>query len=165
MGNTEFNQNLNDIAFDSEGKLFGALAKKGIDPIRLAYIDTETGKGIEIESYDAANIYSIAFTSGAIMSSVPKSIIDAARWFKLDQNCPNPFSSSTVIRFQLPSIAYVKLSVYDLLGQKVTTLVKERQQPGSHEVTWDATGVPEGVYFYRLEVGSFSETRKLVLIK
>ena len=81
------------------------------------------------------------------------------------QNYPNPFSTSTVISYQLPSIADVELSVYDLLGQKVVTFVKERQQPGSYEVTWDATDFPEGIYFYRLKVGSYVESRRMVLIK
>jgi hypothetical protein len=62
-------------------------------------------------------------------------------------------------------ICKVELSVYNLLGQKVTTLVNKKQSAGSYEVQWDASGFSSGVYLYRLSVGTFIETKKLVLLK
>ncbi|MBI4547485.1 MAG: SBBP repeat-containing protein [Ignavibacteriae bacterium] len=85
--------------------------------------------------------------------------------FCLEQNHPNPFNPSTVISFQLPVSSFATLKVYNVLGQEVATLVNAEMKPGSHEVTWDATGLPSGVYFYRLQAGSFAETRKLVLLR
>jgi hypothetical protein len=100
-----------------------------------------------------------------LITGIEDEYINTTGKLALFQNYPNPFSSSTVISYQLPSVADVELSVYDLLGQKVATLVKESQQPDSYEVTWDATDFPEGIYFYRLKVGSYVESRRMVLIK
>jgi hypothetical protein len=88
--------------------------------------------------------------------------------FELHQNYPNPFNPGTKITFSIPvgtGHAPTVLKVYDLLGREVATLVNEVKDPGSYEVTWDASGVASGVYFYRLNAGSFSETRRLVLMK
>ncbi len=105
-----------------------------------------------------------------ISSEIPKS-------FALYQNYPNPFNPTTKIKFSLPSPAIggqdpskggaleTKLVVYNALGQQVATLVNERLNPGAYETEWDATAFPSGVYFYKLESGNFSESKKLVLIK
>jgi hypothetical protein len=86
--------------------------------------------------------------------------------FQLSQNYPNPFNPITVIRWQLPVGSQVELSVYNLLGQKVATLVNEKQNAGSHQVEWDASDFASGIYFYRLLTdGGFVQTRKLMLIK
>jgi photosystem II stability/assembly factor-like uncharacterized protein len=83
----------------------------------------------------------------------------------LSQNYPNPFSRSTSIRFQISESYHVTLKVYDINGQEVATLVNEQMIPGSHEVTWNAEGFPAGVYFYKLEAGTYIKSRKLVLIR
>jgi hypothetical protein len=84
---------------------------------------------------------------------------------KLHQNYPNPFNPSTTIRYGLPNRSYVTLAVYNTLGQQVATLVNENKEVGYHEVRFDGTGLASGVYFYRLQAGSFTETKKLVLLK
>lgn len=85
--------------------------------------------------------------------------------FALGQNYPNPFNAETVISYQLSVISEVELSVYNILGQKVATLVSARQPAGSYKVEWDASCFASGVYLYRLEAGKFSETRKLIILK
>ena len=85
--------------------------------------------------------------------------------FRLDQNYPNPFNPSTTIQYQLPARTHVVLKLYDLLGRDVRTLVDERQTAGDHRVTLDASRLASGVYFYRLEAGTYRETRKLLLLK
>ena len=85
--------------------------------------------------------------------------------FQLYQNYPNPFNPRTVIRYQLPAVSKVNLSVYNTLGQKVATLVNEKQPMGSYEVDFDGSNLASGIYFYRLQVDDFSETKKMVLIK
>lgn len=85
--------------------------------------------------------------------------------FILDQNYPNPFNPSTTINFQTPKNSYANLSIYNILGQKVETLVNDYVTAGSHSVNWDAANMPSGIYVYRLEVGSFSVSKKMVLIK
>ena len=85
--------------------------------------------------------------------------------FELMQNYPNPFNPSTSIEYSVPSNEYVLLKVYDLLGNEVNTLVNERQSAGNYEVNFDASNLASGIYFYRLQSGSFIQTKKLMLLK
>ncbi len=85
--------------------------------------------------------------------------------FKLYQNSPNPFNPSTVISYQLPEINYVELNIYNALGQKMVTLISEKQNAGQHRVTWDAIGFTNGIYYYHLKAGEFEEVRRMVLVK
>jgi len=85
--------------------------------------------------------------------------------FKLEQNYPNPFNPSTIIRWQLPKESFVTLKVYDLLGNEITTLVNEEKAAGNYEVTFDASVLPSGVYFYTLSTGNFISTKKMILTK
>jgi len=89
----------------------------------------------------------------------------APKQFALEQNYPNPFNPSTTIRYQLPVASEVKLEVYDVLGKKIATLVNERQSAGSYQVVWNASGLSSGTYFYRLQAGTFVETKKMILVK
>ena len=93
--------------------------------------------------------------------------------FALSQNSPNPFNPSTTISYSIPDNSQelaVKLSVYNIRGQLVRTLVDDFQAPGTYNVNWDGTDamgrqVSSGVYFYRLRAGDFSQTRKMLLVK
>ncbi|MDO8470218.1 MAG: T9SS type A sorting domain-containing protein [bacterium] len=85
--------------------------------------------------------------------------------FSLAQNYPNPFNPSTVISFQLTIGGSVSLTVYNLLGQEVATLVNEKLSAGKYEATWDANGFPSGTYFYRLMSNGLVQTKKMVLLK
>ena len=83
----------------------------------------------------------------------------------LYQNYPNPFNSRTVIRYSLPVTGYVTLKVYNVLGQAVATLLDGRLSAGEHVLTWDADDVSTGIYFYSLTTESFTQTKKLILLK
>jgi hypothetical protein len=85
--------------------------------------------------------------------------------FELYQNQPNPFNPVTNIKYDIPRESYVKLVVYDLLGQVVTTLVNEVKKPGAYTVQWGSENMPSGVYIYRLNAGDFEKTIKMVLLK
>lgn len=85
--------------------------------------------------------------------------------FSLSQNYPNPFNPSTTINYQLPTNSFVSLAVFDVLGREVKTLVNRRQNAGDHTVTFNAANLPSGVYFYRLEAGTYHDTKKLMLLK
>jgi hypothetical protein len=112
-----------------------------------------------------------AFTEMDLISFVP--IVNSAfeprtqmpAECSLLQNYPNPFNPSTTIRYALPRRSRVTLSVYNTLGQVVAPLVQEEQEPGYHDVRFDASGLASGVYFYRLTAGSFVETRKLMILR
>jgi flagellar hook assembly protein FlgD len=89
---------------------------------------------------------------------------------RLDQNVPNPFNPSTVIGYAIARDEQVTLTVYDVGGRKVRTLVNERQRADVYRVTWDGmtdAGVraASGVYFYKLAAGKFTQTKKMVLLK
>jgi hypothetical protein len=86
--------------------------------------------------------------------------------FTLDQNYPNPFNPSTTISYSLPQASTVTLTVYDPEGCLITTLIdNEKKEAGSHTRTFNAANLPSGVYFYRLQAGSYMETKKMALIK
>jgi protocatechuate 3,4-dioxygenase beta subunit len=85
--------------------------------------------------------------------------------FLLEQNYPNPFNPSTKIRYTLPSGNNTKLSVYDVFGKKVTSLINTFQQAGSYEVIFDASKLSSGFYFYRLTAGNFIKTKEMLLLK
>lgn len=91
--------------------------------------------------------------------------LERPQTFSLDQNYPNPFNPTTVISYRLSVNGLVTLKVYDMLGRQVKALVNERQSAGNHSVAFDAERMPSGIYFYRLQAGMRSETKKLVLLK
>jgi Peptidase M30. len=103
--------------------------------------------------------------------AVPTAVIEVAtqtnvpQQYKLEQNYPNPFNPSTTIKFQMPSKGFVKLKIYDMIGREVATLVDGFQEAGTHDVKFDASNLPSGVYFYRITTGTYAATKKLVLIK
>ncbi len=104
-----------------------------------------------------------------VLTSIEGSLAELPRTFSLEQNYPNPFNPSTAIRYELPAKSLVTLKVFDVLGREAATLVNEQQPPGTHTVRWDASVFPSGVYFYRLEARSTTQshakTMKMVLLK
>ncbi len=101
-------------------------------------------------------------TEGAVESA---DLSTTPETFSLAQNSPNPFNPSTAIAFTLPAQARVRLTVFNALGQEVATLVDDERPAGSHVARWDALNQPSGAYFYRIESGSFVETKRMMLIK
>jgi photosystem II stability/assembly factor-like uncharacterized protein len=119
--------------------------------------------------FDGGNIYAAAadrfFRSVTIPTSVFQTPNVPPKDFSLSQNYPNPFNPSTVISYSLPANGPVTLKVYDVLGREVAVLVSGQMSAGGHSVQWNAENYPSGVYFYRLQAGSFVETKKLVFLK
>jgi hypothetical protein len=92
--------------------------------------------------------------------------------FRLEQNYPNPFNPVTTIKYSIPNVtlsgvegSQVKLKIYDVLGNEVATLVNEFRNAGSYEIDFNASSLSSGIYFYRLQTGSFVQTKKMVIIK
>ena len=81
--------------------------------------------------------------------------------FSLSQNYPNPFNSTTRIRYTIPEYSSVQLKVYDFLGREVASLVNEDKSPGIYEVEFDGSQLPRGLYFYKIQAGTYTETRKM----
>jgi len=85
--------------------------------------------------------------------------------YRLRQNYPNPFNSTTTISYSIPKLSIVELTLYDLLGREVTTLVNRKQSAGSYRVTFDGKYLSSGTYFVQMKVGEFIKTQKMVLLK
>ena len=128
--------------------------------------------------------YEDYYSFGCFLSGVPYGTplsvfdeINLAENFKLFQNYPNPFNPSTKIKYTVPGVVNdhwsmergnegeVKLIVYDILGREIETLVNEDQAAGTYEVNWNASGLPSGVYFYKLQAGDYIQTNKMLLLK
>ncbi len=152
-----------------------------------------TGKGIIVETKDGGNNWSVQIDSlgspliatcfkdgygwavgrnGLVLKkdfSIITGINDNNEIYNdntiLFQNYPNPFSSETVISYQLPVINNIELGVFDITGRKVTTLVRERQQPGRYDAEWNAEGITPGLYLYELKDGQIRQVRKMIKIK
>jgi hypothetical protein len=104
------------------------------------------------------SLESIASTDVEEEQSVPREC-------DLRQNYPNPFNPSTTISYALPTQGFVSLKVFNVLGQEVAILVNGIESPGSKSVTLDGSGLPSGVYFYRLQAGSYSSTKMLMVVR
>jgi hypothetical protein len=88
-----------------------------------------------------------------------------AKNFTLKQNYPNPFNPTTIINYELGITNYVKLIVYDLLGREAKTLVDKKQPAGSYRVTFDASGLASGIYYYQLIAEDYVQIRKMLLLR
>jgi hypothetical protein len=136
----------------SDGGQFVFISGK---PYRYAAGELRSNMAFMLANFFAEPITSVKTVSQNLVSSS----------FKLQQNYPNPFNPATVISYQLPVSAEVELIVFSVTGQKVATLISERQAAGTHKYEWDASAFASGVYFCRLTAGEFVQMRKLLLLK
>ncbi len=144
---------------------YPSLKGKGTSPVGAQYqfVDSRVQPGVEYRY----TLRSIDFdgTVHDYATTVTLRAKPMVTEFRLDQNFPNPFNPSTVIQYQLPMSSEVKLVVYDMLGREVQPLVNTRQAAGSYQVQFNAASLTSGVYFYRLQAGTFVETKKMMLVK
>jgi photosystem II stability/assembly factor-like uncharacterized protein len=153
-------------------------------PPFIAHYDTIGGtwdtqdindKFIGVESIDMLNTkigYAVGgqglvykTTNGGILGVRPEQLNAAPADFSLSQNFPNPFNPSTTINFTLPVSGNVSLKVYDMVGREVATLVNSYTNAGSYSVSFDATRLSSGMYFYKLQSGEFTQVKKMMLLK
>jgi len=120
----------------------------------------------EFYSFSSASFidlyYGVTLTRGTA-TSIEEDLMP--KTFELSQNFPNPFNPSTQIRYAVPQISEVRLDVYNMIGQRVATLVNEEKLPGNYSIDFDASTLSSGIYFYRLQAGSVQLTRKMMLVK
>jgi hypothetical protein len=115
----------------------------------------------------AQNFYDTSFPVSVLQNKENTFLVE----FQLFQNYPNPFNPTTIIKYTIatPNLpqgeAFVKLKVYDVLGNAIATLVNEEKPAGSYEVEFDGTGLTSGIYFYQLKAGNYIETKKMVLLR
>ncbi len=130
------------------------------------------GGPVNLNRFDAVDLNRV-YDPGMVTDV--EEIDEVRKVFSLEQNYPNPFNPSTTIKFTIPSVGdvirlggaslTVLLKTYDILGNEITTLVNENKPPGIYEIEFDAANLTSGVYFYRLEVGSFTQIKKMMLLK
>jgi hypothetical protein len=119
-------------------------------------------------NWEVARTYYIDSLSIHIQVDNPNDLQDDGGFvpdYYLHQNYPNPFNPSTSISYSISERAFVTLKVYDVLGNEIAILVNEEKTIGNYKVDFDASGLPSGIYFYRLQAGSFVETKKMVLMR
>ena len=129
---------------------------------------SDTSKSIA-NDYKYSSLFSVGNVAARFISATtgiitPEKLMAPAN-FALEQNYPNPFNPVTNFRFSIADVQFVELKVFDLLGREVTTVVSERKPAGTYTAQWNATRFASGAYFYRLQAGSFSDTKKLLLLK
>ncbi len=139
------------------------------------YNDTNSGLpsnyvyAIVIDSNDnkwlATNGGLAVFNENGIVTSIDKQDNPSRITFALSQNYPNPFNPTTTIQYAISKPGYVTLKVYDILGKEITTLVNEQKLAGTYSINFSANKLTSGVYFYSIHVGSFTQTKKLLLLK
>ena len=131
------------------------LKKQDMPPLSMLSINS-----MQFESTDA-NRFGITIRP----TSVNNEVIEKPMVFALDQNYPNPFNPSTTISYTLSESGAVNIGVYNLMGQRIATLVDEYKSAGIYNISWNAKGASSGMYYYRLEANGNAITRKMTLIK
>ncbi|MCP4583699.1 MAG: T9SS type A sorting domain-containing protein [candidate division Zixibacteria bacterium] len=106
-----------------------------------------------------------AYSGGELAVDINESIVAVPKTTLLAKNYPNPFNAATSIKYELPRQAHVTIEIYDILGRKVASLVDRQQLAGYHQAVWQADGFSSGMYFYKLQAGDYSETKKMLLLK
>ncbi len=150
-------------------------SNNGIDTIWNAMIDvypTRIAQGIGVTNYDYSNYPGSGGLVGAVINGDTLGTLTSIKDTRLKpnsyniyQNYPNPFNPSTTIRYSLPKNDFVNLVIYNTLGQKVSTLVNEYQTSGKYSVQFNASNLPSGVYFYKIESGNFIKVNKMLLLR
>ena len=125
----------------------------------VSFTDSDNGTAVGL------NGKILRTTNGGVTFVEEEEIDEIPTEFLLSQNYPNPFNPSTKIRYSVPQSSSVVIKVFDILGNEIETLVNEEKSVGTYELNWNAENLPSGVYFYRLQAGSFVETKKMVLMK
>ena len=118
-----------------------------------------------LNTHPEASAAALAAPAGNGEGAAPVTANGLPKAYALDQNTPNPFNPTTQIRFALPAESHVSLTIYNVAGERVATLIDDTAPAGFHTVQLDAANLASGVYFYRLNAGNFSQTKKMVLLK
>jgi len=135
----------------------------GLTNLRVQCIAYDTTNKVLYAGTAGAGVFRLFL--GAATVGVEKDDHSLPPQFALSQNYPNPFNPSTTIGYSLPKAARVSLRVFNTLGQEVASLMNGEKEAGTYQVTWNAAGMPSGVYIYRLQAGGFVESKKLTLLR
>jgi hypothetical protein len=164
------------VYYGSESGVYdGVDANEGESPITISTFDEFELSGLPdggsqyffvVKAFDLSGNLSEA--SNESSTTISTDIFDEAETpeqYFIEQNYPNPFNPSTSITYKVPETANVTITLYDMLGRKLSTLVNERKTAGSYQITLDMSSYSSGIYLYRMQSGTFVKTRRLTLIK
>jgi len=137
---------------------------------------TDSSQTLEMRTTDFWVKFNVSISSTTISDSIYVTFDDSKKIhksenvskpkkFSLNRNYPNPFNATTLISFELPEDAYVKLSVLDIRGREISILFNERLKFGSHQVKFDASNLSSGIYFYKLHMGGYTDIKRMLLLK
>lgn len=142
----------------------GSLTISGIKKDGSPYSNFSSGQLTITLPANTGGVFAVTYQPQIInkIATANKSLLND---FQLMQNYPNPFNPTTTISYQLSAISFTTLKVYDAMGREVATLVNEVKSAGTYSVTFDATKLSSGIYFYRLQAGEFIEAKKMLLMK
>ena len=132
-------------------KMASTYTDSGWNFIDTWIIDSQYNEGYPILKWQVDGV-------GVVNETLPQSFI-------LHQNYPNPFNPRTTIGFQLSADSKTELSIFDMNGKKVATLIRDNMSAGYYEISWDASSLSSGIYFYSLQVDDFVDTKKMVFMK
>jgi hypothetical protein len=163
VGHAGDNLQTRSLTFDNGGNLYGLKRKSGVD--WLVRIDTASALVKDSVELGALDLIAVAMFDDVLVDVKEGEPEAQPIRYQLSENYPNPFNPSTTIEFSLPKAGFVTLKIYTILGAEVATLVAEDRPAGAFSVRWDASGMPSGVYFYRLTAGDFVQTRRALLVK
>jgi hypothetical protein len=127
--------------------------------------DADNGRGTYAEDGNGFKAVLVQYINVDELLAIESPDVGQPSQFALNQNYPNPFNPQTNIEFVLPKATHVKLSIYNILGQEVAVLVNEKRAGGAHHVTFDASGLSSGVYYYRIDSDAGVMTKKMMVIK
>ena len=144
------------------GPGYGTVYVKGIG---IAYSSYGYSSNQSYDTLRGCIINGVVYGDTSIIVGVNQTSTEVPENFSLSQNYPNPFNPTTNFGFRIADFGLVRLTVFDAIGRDVEVLVNQQLQPGTYEASWDASAYPSGVYYYRLESGNYTETKKMVLLK
>jgi len=130
----------------------------------IGNVVTTMVKGRDVDGFVAVGTHGAGIYTNSAVTSVGDESSQPTEYV-LSQNYPNPFNPRTVISFSIPQAGQVRLSLFDALGNEVKVIAAQEYSAGSHSINFNATGLSSGVYFYRIEAGSFVQSKKMILMK
>jgi len=175
-GTNELTLNWTDNSGIEEGYI---IERSLTSPVSFTVIDTLKGSGSEYvdQNVEGGQLYTYRIKAykdslGSEYSNETSFLVDVneesgeiPKEYSISQNYPNPFNPTTKIKFALPENAMTKIIIYDLLGREVETIINKELEAGYYEINFDASNLTNGVYFYKMQVGSFIQTKKMILLK
>lgn len=164
VGKSNVGIGIMDLLFDKNGKLYG-ISGTGTAINKLLVIDTASGAASVIGEIGKSDMQAIALDPDVIAGIAQQIAGVIPTEYMLEQNYPNPFNPTTTIRFNVPNMADVTLSVYDVVGREVARLAEGMHNAGIYAVQFDASRLSSGVYYYKMTAGEYSSIKKMLILK